>query len=466
MNKLAKRAYFTLVLAVVLLGGLILIAYRYATDAPEWVAFRSNSAIQKSGALSSFTVVSSDGVLLLDTAQGASYCTDAAVRSSVLHLLGDGSNTPSDVTGFHGDALTGFDYINGVYSTGEEQGKMTVTVNSMVQAAAFDAMQGKKGTVGVYNYQTGEILCMLSMPTYDIENPPESIYETDENGNRVEKDEYEGLYYNRFIRSLYIPGSTFKLVTAAAAIEHIADIDERTFECHGSIDIGGRAVWCHNENGHGSLTFEQALAKSCNVVFAQIADELGEKILTDYTNRVHITDTLSFDGLTTVKGGIHLSQADRHAVAWAGIGQSYNQINPCQFMTFVGAIANGGKSAVPYVVENVMYGEDTEYCAETKTETYLSKQTSARLAQMMRYAVETNYSWKCNFAGIECGGKSGTAERGDGTKDALFAGFSSDPDYPLAYIVVVENGTSGSDDCLPIVQQVLNACVAAIDARS
>lgn len=465
MNKLARRAYFTLVLAAVLLGGLTVIAYRYATDAPSWAAFRSNSAMQKSGSLSSYTVVSSDGVVLLDTKQGATYCSDAAVRSSVLHLLGDGSNTPSDITGYYGDKLTGFDYVNGVYSSGEETGEMTVTVHSLVQAAAFDAMQGKKGTVGVYNYQTGEILCMLSMPTYDVENPPESIYETDENGNRVEKEEYRGLYYNRFIRSLYIPGSTFKLVTAAAAIEKIPDIDERTFECHGSIELGGRAVSCHNEDGHGTLTFEQALAKSCNVVFAQIADELGGKILTDYTNRVHITETVSFDGLNTVKGGIRLEQADRHAVAWAGIGQSYNQINACQFMTFVGAIANGGKSAVPYAVSQVTYGDDTEYTAQTQMRSYLSKETSARLAQMMRYAVDSNYIWKCNFAGIDCGGKSGTAERGDGTKDALFAGFSSDPDYPLAYIVVIENGTSGSDDCLPVVQQVLNACVAAMDAQ-
>ena len=184
--------------------------------------------------------------------------------------------------------------------------------------------------------------------------------------------------------------------------------------------------------------------------------------MTDFTNRVHITESISFDGLTTAKGGINLAKADEHAIAWAGIGQSYNQINPCQYMTFVGAIANGGKSAVPYVVSEVTYGDDAEYSAKTQMQTYLDRETADSLAQMMCYAVDSNYSWSCNFAGLRCGGKSGTAERGGGTKDALFVGFSQDPNYPLAYVVIIEDGASGSGDCLPIVQTVLNACVAAM----
>ncbi len=473
MNKLAKRAWFALVLAGILLCGMLVIVFRYVTDAEQWVAFRSNPAVQKGGALSSYSVCTRDNVELVNT-DGKVYCDDAALRSSVLHLLGDGGNTPSYLTNAYGNALTGFDYINGIYSTSDAQGKMTLTVSSLVQRTAYNAMEGKKGTVGVYNYQTGEILCMLSMPTYDIENPPQNIFQLDEDGNRItdslgnpiEKEEYEGLYYNRFVRSLYIPGSTFKLVTAAAAIDKIADIDERTFECKGSAVIGGRVVNCQGGKAHGTLSFEKALSKSCNVVFAQVAVELGEQILTDYANRVRITESLTFDGITTKAGSIKLSQADEHAIAWAGIGQNYDQINACQFMAFVGAIANGGSSATPYVVMDVTYGDDVEYTAQTTSESYLSSTTANRLAEMMRYAAKNNYAINgYTFAGLECGAKSGTAELGNGKSDALFAGFSSDPNYPLAFVVIVEDGGSGSKACRSIVDAVLNACVAAMNAE-
>ncbi len=462
MNKLAKRAWFAMVLAGVLLGGLAVILVRYFTDASEWVGFRSNPSVQVGGALNSYAVYGRDGTQLLDTEDTIDYSEDAALRASVLHILGDGGNVSSHITDAYGDELTGYSYLSGV-SAGT--GELHLTISPMVQKTAYYAMQGKKGAVGVYNYQTGEILCMLSMPTYDPENPPETIYSTDENGEKVVMEEYDSVYFNRFVWSTYIPGSTFKLVTAAAALERIHDIEERTFTCEGSVFIGGRQITCAGEKAHGELTMEQALCKSCNVTFAQLADELGKEILQEYSDRARITNTFRFDGLTTTPGSVRLDAADEHAVAWAGIGQAYDQINPCGFMTFVGAIANSGRAAQPYIVEKVVHGGNEEYEAETQTVSYLNKKTADRLAEMMCYAVDNNYVWACNFAGLEAGGKSGTAERDGGRQDALFAGFSKDPDYPLAYIVVVEDGGAGSSTCLPIVEQVLNAAVAAMAAE-
>jgi len=466
MNKLAKRAWFSMVLAATLLVGLAVIVVRYATDASMWVGFRSNPSVQVGGSLSSYSVFTREGTCVLDTDGSISYADDAALRASLLHLLGDGGNVSSYVTDEYGDDLTGFDHFNGVHGGQNADGKMRLTISPMVQKTAYYAMQGKKGTVGVYNYQTGEILCMLSMPTYDPLSPPETIYTSDENGNQIIMDEYDSVYFNRFVWSTYIPGSTFKLVTAAAALERIEDIETRTFTCEGSIYIGGRQITCAGEKAHGELNMEQALTKSCNVTFAQLADEMGKRILTEYADRVRITESIHFDGLRTSAGSLKLDAADEHAVAWAGIGQAYDQINPCQFMTFVGAIANGGKSAAPYVVESVSYGESKQHEAKTEMQSYLSKRTADALADMMCYAVDNNYIWACNFAGLDAGGKSGTAERDEQRQDALFAGFSRDPEYPLAYIVVVEDGGAGSSTCLPIVQQVLNACVAAMDAES
>lgn len=463
MNRLAKRAWFALVLAAVLVVGMVTITVRYLTQASEWVSFRSNSAVQTGGALSTYTVVARDGTEVLNTQDGVDYADDAALRSSLLHLLGDGGNVVSYLTDAYGEELSGYSMLNGVYGA-DGEARMKLTVSPSVQTAAYYAMQGKKGVVGVYNYQTGEVLCMLSMPTYDPENPPETIYTTDENGNTVVKDEYDSVYFNRFLWSTYTPGSTFKLVTAAAALERIEDVESRTFTCTGSVEIEGTTVNCHNHEGHGTLNLKQALAKSCNVVFAELADELGAEILTEYAEKMGITDSISFDGLQTQGGRFDLSNADDYAVAWSGIGQYEDQVNPCRLMTLVGAIANGGKAAIPHVVEEVTCGGKTEYEAQTRMgERVLPKNTADRLAEMMEYAVTTNYSAYGTFAGLTTGGKSGTAQRDDGTSNALYVGFSSDPDYPLAFVVIIEGGGSGSGACLPVVQQVLNACVVAMD---
>ena len=465
MNKLSKRAWFPLTLAGILLLGVLFITGRFFVSGADWASYRGDPGVSAVGSIDSYRVVARDGTELLDTTDGKDYCDDVALRTSLLHLLGDGGNVPSYMIDEYGDELVGYNVLSGTYSTQDNTGEMQLTISPLVQTAAYYAMAGRKGTVGVYNYQTGEVLCMLSMPAYDPENPPD-IYTKDEEGHLVVKDEYDSVYFNRFTWSTYIPGSIFKLVTSAAALENIEDINERTFECTGSVNIGGKLATCHSQNGHGIINFKEALAKSCNVAFAEISSELGDKILTEYAERMGITDSISFDGLTTTPGNFDLSKADEYATAWAGIGQYNDEINPCQFMTMVGAIANGGRAALPHVVEQVSYGGKTGYTAKTENgKQILSRETADRLADMMRFNVDNNYIWSCNFAGLDSGGKSGTAQKDNGNADALFAGFSSDPDYPLAYIVVVEDGGSGSGACLPVVQQILNASVAAMNAE-
>ena len=293
---------------------------------------------------------------------------------------------------------------------------------------------------------------MVSSPTFDPLNVPDV---------NADPERYDGVYVNRFLHATYAPGSTFKLVTAAAALSEMDDLQTRTFRCEGSAQIGSETVICNGV--HGDVTFEQALAQSCNVAFAQLAQELGPEVLTRYVARIGITDSIAFDGLITKRGHFDLTDATTYEAAWAGVGQYTDQINPCRFMVYMGAIANGGEAALPYLVESVTFGGKEKYSAETETtDRILSRQTADALAEAMHYAVVTNYG-EWNFGGLYAGAKSGTAERGEGqAADALFAGFVQDPDYPLAFFVVVEGGGSGSAACTPIVQQVLNACIAAM----
>ncbi len=452
MNRLARRAWATVLLTLFLFGGLVTIVVRYFKDSESWYLHQSNSNIYANGTLNCGLIYDRGGTLLLDSSDGRAYPEDETLRRATLHLLGDvEGNVPAHMLQHYTNELTGYDLFGGSDTSGDT--RLELTISAQVQKAALDAMAGRKGTVGVYNYKTGELLCMLSTPSFDPEQPQEV------DGTEA----YEGAYINRFLHSTFTPGSTFKLLTAAAAIENIADLDMRTFQCSGSWLAGSEMVTCTKE--HGEIDFNAALTKSCNVTFAQLAVELGADTLTKYVKKIGLEERLNFDGFRTSAGRFDLDGAQTNAVAWAGVGQHTTQINPCQYMTFMGAIANGGTAAQPYLVKSIAVGEKQTYQAETtQTRQMLTPEGCEKLTASMHQAVVDNYG-EYNFAGLYAGAKSGTAERGgDLQPNALFTGFVKDEAYPLAFIVIVEDGGAGSTTCIPIVSQVLNACVASIDA--
>lgn len=454
MNKLAKRAWFALALAGILSIGLLVIIVRYFTQAQDWVTFQNSPHVYNNGVMDSGMIVSREGTLLLDATHGRSYAEDYTLRCSMLHLLGD---TEGNITPYllneYGDELVGFDLLNGTHHTGLGSGVLRMTISADAQRTAMNALGGRHGTIGVYNYKTGEVLCMVSSPNYDPCDVPDVA------GN---EEYYDGVYINRFVHSIYAPGSTFKLVTAAAALEYISDIQSQTFYCGGSEEIGGETVICNGV--HGTVNFEEALSESCNVAFAEIAQQLGVRRLSSYVEQIGITDHLRFDGIETAAGHFDVEHATAYETAWAGIGQYTDQINPCQYMHFMGAIANGGQAAIPHLVSRVTFGDSEKYEAKTDMGARLiNSDVASELAEMMHYAVQNQYgSWY--FNGLYAGAKSGTAERGEGQNaNAVFSGFVQDSDYPLAFVVVVEGGGGGGSTCAPIIQQVLYSCMVAMD---
>ena len=272
------------------------------------------------------------------------------------------------------------------------------------------------------------------------------------------------MYLNRFIQSAYVPGSIFKIVTTAAALDCVADIEEKTFTCYGKLEYGTEAVTC--EKAHGTQTLKQAFANSCNCAYAQVAELVGKKNMEKYVEKFGITESLSFDGITTAKGNYDVSNTAAVSFAWSCIGQYTDLINPAQYMTFMGTIAGGGVAAEPYLMEEVISGGETTYEAKAvKTDRTMSETVAAMLKDYMRNNVKSVYGdW--NFPGLNVCAKSGTSELGGGqTSNAMFAGFVADEEYPLAFIVVVENGGYGSHTCVPVLSKVLGVCKAVLDAE-
>ena len=456
MNRVTKRTWLMSIFIVVLLLGMLVFLAEYLLNAGDWIAFSGSPHVYNSNNLGCGTVVDRSGTMLLNLTESRTYAEDALTRQSTLHWLGDrlGFINASAVSHYAGQ-MAGFDLFNGIYDASGDGGQEILTISAKAQNTALEALAGRKGTVAVYNYKTGEILCAVTSPTYDPDNVPD--IEGDTTGA------YDGVYLNRFLQSAYVPGSIFKLVTTAAALESVPDILDQTFQCYGKVEYGTEAVTC--ETAHGRQNLKQALANSCNCAFAQIAELVGKQNMVKYVSQFQVVESLSFDGVTTVKGNYDISDTAPVSFAWSCIGQHSDLVNPARYMTFVGAIAGGGSGAEPYIMAQVTNGGEVTYQAKTQsTGQLMSPETAATLHEYMRNNVKSVYGdW--NFPGLSVCAKSGTSQLGgDAVSNAMFAGFVENEEYPLAFIVVVENGGYGSHTCVPVISKVLAACKEVLDA--
>ena len=453
MKKIEKRATLCLLLAAALALGSVVFVFRFFLNGGRWVSFAANRHLyNSSGQLSVGRVLDRDGdVLSWADEDGTRHWYDGAtVRKATLHAVGDaqGKIGTGALVAF-ADRLSGYNPLTGAYSPLGAGNDLYLTLDARYNYIAYNALNGRKGAVGVYNYKTGEILCMVSTPTFDPANPPD-IQEGDE--------QYDGVYINRFLSGTFVPGSVFKTVTLAAAIEHIPDLFDRTWTCTGSTQVGEGTVTC--PSAHGELDIYGALASSCNGVFAQLAAELGPEVMTAYAEKAGLTSSYQVSGISTAKGRFDVTGATVNDQGWAGVGQYSDAVNPCALMVYMGAVANGGKAAVPQLVlrtENSL-GWSLPYLKHS-TGRLIEADTAELLADMMARNVTETYG-ASRFPNMDICAKSGTAEVGGGkAPNAWFAGFLRNEDAPYAFVVLVENGGSGADTAGSVAAQVLDAVV-------
>lgn len=452
MKKIEQRAILCCVLALVLALGLGVFLARYLVRGGSWVSSPFNRHLYNtSGQLAVGTVLDRDGDVLSGVDNGErTYYDNATVRKATLHAVGDlQGNIGTGALNAFADKLTGYNLLNGAFGAAQG-GELYLTIDARYNYEAYEALNGHAGTVAVYNYKTGEILCMVSAPSYDPLNVPEDI-ETN--------PRYEGAYLNRFLSSTFTPGSIFKTVTLTAALEKIPDLDSRTWTCEGSVQIGDETIVCSGT--HGQQNIGDAFANSCNVVFAQLAQELGASTMKQYTDKAGLTDSYSIDGLPTAKGSFAWEGITDGQLGWAGVGQGQDQVNPCAMMCYMGAIANGGKAAKPYLIEKTVspLGLPSLPRLNGKTSQLIASDTAEILAEMMAQNVQKTYGTG-RFPNMDICAKSGTAEVGEGkTPHAWFTGFLRNEDAPYAFVVLVENGGGGSSVAGTVAGKVLDVIV-------
>lgn len=448
MKKIEKRAIMCLLLAFVLLIGVGVFSYRYFAYGDDWASYEGNRDVYAEGDLSKGTLYDANGALLMqNTAEGMIFNDSSSVRKALMHITGDKDNNIS--TGANRaftDELIGYDFINGIYSLNNAGKDVYLTLDSGVCATAYEALDGRNGTVGVYNYKTGEIVCMVSAPTYDPIDPPSSPE--------------DGSYINRFTSATFVPGSIFKLVTSAAAIENLDDAYSWQVDCTGSHSYGGEYK-VTDLSAHGTVDLKKALEVSCNVYFGQLAEKLGPGLMKEYTEKAGLMRSYDINGIKTAEGTFDFPDSGMN-LAWTGIGQWEDMINPCAMMVYMGAIANDGEAVLPSIIKPTSF-IDRQLAKlpkfGTKTKSMIESSTAVSLTEMMANNVENHYG-SGNFPGLSVCAKSGTAEvGGNKSPHAWFAGFLNDEANPYAFIVLVENGGYGADVAGSVANSVLQDIV-------
>ena len=445
MKQLKRRALFVLFFAGLLAVGCVIFCGLLVRNGGQWASSSVNQNAYSGGSLAMGQVYDRTGLLLYDCASG-SYAEGANLRRSTLHLIGDRQgNIATGAKKLFVQELVGYHPITGL---SEQGNRVYLTVDGDLNRTAYKALKGRSGVVAVYNYLTGEVVCLVSAPSFD---PIDEVEVTAvANGD----SSYSGAYLNRFYSSVYTPGSVFKVVTAAAALETL-DTDHFTFTCTGSFAIGGDSVTC--PGAHGELNFEQALCYSCNGAFAQLALELGGDVLADYAEKAGLLEGFDLHGRTTAAGSFAVADDNTIDLGWSGAGQYKTLVSPAAMLTLMGCIAGDGTAAQPRLLMKVTTPEGLPAAIVTRDQTAIGwdEATCIKLQEMMRGNVTENYGQK-QFGDLAVCAKSGTAEVGSDVKPhAWFAGFVDDTEHPYAFVVLVEHGGWGSSAAGSIAAEVL-----------
>ncbi len=449
-----------LIMTFAFFAGLVYHTVNLAIHAAEWVAVPSNTHLPAHDRLEyAGKILDRNGVVLAQSVECKRYYnTDEDVRKACVHIVGDNTvNIATAVQTVYRSKLTNFRFtgsflfglglpeclkkIDDVTITGND---FTLTIDSRLQKVALQAMGNYKGAMFFYNYKTGEILCMVSTPAYDPQNVPEDI-ETNE--------AYAGAYLNRALSASYPPGSTFKLVTANAALESIPDITKSTYICPGVETVGESTVSCYQHFPHGLLDMKEALAKSCNIYFGKLALALGRDTMTSYAEKMGFNQHFEFDGIRTADSEYDVSQANDNQLAWSGVGQYTVLETPVNMAMVSGAIANGGTPVKPYFLDSINgFSQNTP----TLCSQMLSKPSADSLREMMEYTANSYLALDHQF---RICAKTGTAEISDdgSVAHAWLTGFLVDEKCPLAFSVVLERVESGSTEAILAANHVLEA---------
>ena len=425
-----------------------------------WASTSYNTRLNASGAFRG-DILDRNGTTLATTVDGQRvYADSAAARRALAATVGDtrGMSGTGVESAYSAQLLDLSDSLLERLSAlfnGEKRRGNTVqlTIDAKLTEAISAAFpSGYRGAVCVMNYQTNEILAMVSKPDYDP---------YDVGGENVE----DTAYLNRCLQGLYTPGSVFKMVTMAAALENDPNVLSQTFLCNGTWEYEGGRIVCAGKTAHGEINLTTALEKSCNVTFGKLAYQLGLNRLRETAEKMGFNENMKLGDFAIYNSKFPTDSSNMSDLVWAGIGQSTVLVTPMHMCMITASIANGGMLPRPKLIRRITSatGAVVRDGSGLSGRPVMSAETAAAIEDAMRQAVQSGTARRAQISGCTVCGKTGSAETSDDKSvetNSWFCGYIDDDAHPYVVSVVVEQGGAGSRLATELGAQALKAAIA------
>lgn len=354
---------------------------------------------------------------------------------------------------------------------------MDINIQSYATQLAMQAMETKEAdsvSIIVMNPQNGELLAMVNVPEFDLNNPYDlseemllSVTGGDASaGDALTQEEKQNLlnamWRNGCINDTYEPGSTFKIITAAAGLESGVVTPQSTFSCPGFIVVEDRKIRCHKVSGHGAEDFVHATMNSCNPVFITVGLRLGAERYYSYFKQFGLLTKTGVDLPGEAGTIMHKEDAIGEVeLATISFGQSF-QITPIQLLTTAASIVNGGTRVTPHFGVSVTdaQGNVTKQLEYPVTGGIVSEETSATMREILEKVVSEGGGKNAYIEGVRIGGKTATSQtlpRGTGKYIASFVGFAPADDPQVIAIAIINHPQGvyyGGQIAAPVIRQL------------
>lgn len=416
----------------------------------------NNHTLAKEGRTERGTISTYDGVILAQSVQNSDGTYERIYPAGNLasHVVGYASTRfgTSGIESSENDTLKGqqnfaswTDVLNAASGIGNPGNDVALTLNSKIQQAAQDALVGETGACVVIDPETGAVLAMASSPTYqasDVETLLDQVATNEDSGTESSE------LVNRATQSLYAPGSTFKIVSLATALENDVADEDTVYASPSTMDIGNAPVTNFDHNDYGNITLSRATELSSNTVFGQLGVQIGSERLAAGAESFGFDRTLKFDLPTATSLMADPDTMTEWETAWHAAGEPVGQDGPNATvlqMALVGcAIANDGSIMNPYLVESIYNanGERSYAAQPNKFLQAISQETANRVKDVLEGAVAEGTGTAAAIPGVTVAGKTGTAEKADGN-DSWFVGMAPADDPRVVVAIVIEKGDEG-----------------------
>ena len=431
----------------------------------------NNHSIARAAYVKRGSIITSDGVTLAESIQNedGTYSRSHPNGNLAANVVGYYSTRygTAGVENTMNETLTGSkDYsswmnaVNSLAGISQPGNSVMLTIDSRIQSAAEQALSGMSGAIVVLDPRTGAVLASATAPSYDNNDVDASISATEESGVSM---------YDRATQALYTPGSTFKVITLAAALDTGASSLQETYSAPSSMEIGNADVTNYENANFGTISLRRAFAVSSNVVFGQVANQVGATSLVQYASAFGYGQPLGLDFSTAASIMPDPSLMTEWELAWAGAGQPVGQghtagpqTTPMQNAVMAAAIANGGIAMNPYVVAQTLSPEGT-VIKSTQPRSLgqaVSSSTAQQVKEAMLDVVEEGSGGAAAVAGVKVAGKTGTAETGTHV-NSVFVGFAPYDTPTVAISVMLENYDVHGVKATYVASQVLSAALSA-----